>query len=351
MNVARDFGGWLKAMEMQAIPSFHVVYADRNGTIGYFYNAAIPMRAAGNDWSKTSNGADPHLVWKGVRPFGAAPRIVNPKSGYVVNANNQPFEASAPEDNPKPEDFPPEFGIDRNTTNRGLREQELYGADASISAEEFISYKMDHFFSRRSRLVALIDSLIADKGLASDPETKAAIALLKTWDRSAAQENRAAALAIRTGRLALGWYLSGEFAKTPDPRDALIEAADELKAAFGRIDPTWGEAMRLKRGAVDLAVNGAPETLRAVYPHEEGSDGPWSAAGGDTYILYADWPAEGAPDIRTIHQFGAATQDATSRHYADQAPLFAAEKWKSPPMTLEALLKEATADYRPGDRR
>lgn len=347
MNKARDFASWRTAMEIQGIPSFNVVYADRTGRIGYFYNAAIPVRAARQDWTLTADGADPELVWKGVRPFGSAPQIVDPASGYVVNANNNPYESSAPEDSPKAVDYPPEYGIDMKTTNRGLREQELYGADTSITAEEFVGYKMDHFFSKRSRLAVLIDGLIADEALSSAPETKDEIALLKSWDLSAAQESRAAALAIRTGRLALGWYLSAEFAETPDPRTALIQASSELKSTFGRIDPTWGEAMRLTRGAVDLSINGAMETLRAVYPDDDHKRGRWTAAGGDTYILYADWAPDGAQSIRTIHQFGSATRDARSPHYADQAGLFAAEDWKSPPMSLDVLLAEASADYRP----
>lgn len=106
--------------------------------------------------------------------------------------------------------------------------------------------------------------------------------------------------------------------------------------------------MRLNRGAASLPVDGGPDTLRAVYPDVPSRKGKWSAGGGDTYILYADWSPDGAVSIRTIHQFGSATLDAKSPHYADQAPLFAEEKWKTPPMTLEAALAEKTRDYRPG---
>ena len=106
--------------------------------------------------------------------------------------------------------------------------------------------------------------------------------------------------------------------------------------------------MRLKRGEVSLPLNGGPDTLRAVYANGDAADGVMTATGGDTYILYADWSPEGSVEIRTIHQFGAATLDKTSIHYADQAPIFAQEDWKAPPMSLEALLAEATADYRPG---
>jgi penicillin amidase/acyl-homoserine-lactone acylase len=210
---------------------------------------------------------------------------------------------------------------------------------------------MDHRYSDGSRVAGVIDGLTADAALADDPETREAIALLKTWDRSASRESRAAALAIRTARLALGWYMNNELAETPEPRAALIQAAAELKKSFGRIDPAWGEVMRLRRGAVDVAIDGAPELLRAVYPDDERRRGQWTAVGGDTYILYTDWAPDGAQEIRTIHQFGSATIDRSSAHYADQAPIFAAGGWKSPPMTLEAAIAEATSDKRVGGGR
>ena len=73
-----------------------------------------------------------------------------------------------------------------------------------------------------------------------------------------------------------------------------------------------------------------------------------SGRAGDTYVAIADWAPDGTYRIDTIHQYGSATLDASSPHYADQAPIFTAEKWKQPPMTLEGVLKEAERDYRPG---
>lgn len=348
MNKARDFTSWRNAMAIRGIPSFNVVYADKTGTIAYFYNAAIPLRAAGRDWSKTQDGADPALVWQGVRPFGSAPFVVNPDAGYVVNANNTPFEASAPEDSPKQDDYPPEYGVDLRRSNRGFRLQELYSADASISAEDFVGYKMDDLYSERSRLVSIIDALTADETLAIDPLTRDAVALLKSWDRSAARDSRAAALAIRIGCHVFNCYASDQPGDVTDAAEALRVSIREMRAAFGRLDPPWSEAMRLNRGATSLIVDGGPDTLRAVYPDIPSRAGKWTAGGGDTYILYADWSPDGAVAIKTIHQFGSATLDSASPHFADQAPLFAEEQWKSPPMTLGAALSEVTRDYRPG---
>lgn len=347
MDKAADFQSWRAAMSMEALPSLNAIYADASGVIAYFYNAAIPIRSPEQDWSKTADGSRADLVWKGTRPFGSAPFVVAPSSGYVVNSNHSPFKASGEADNPDPADYPPNYGIDQPVTNRGLRAQALYGGDASITGEEFVSYKMDDAYAPDSRLVLLIKKLLADRAFAEDPEMKEALAILGEWDDHTTKESRGAALAIRTGILALGRQLNGDGAETPDPEAALKQAAGELMRDFGRLDPPWSKTMRLERGDVDLAVDGGPDVLRAIYPGDVSAK-VWEASGGDSYILYADWAPDGAETIKTIHQFGAATSRKNSPHYADQAPIFAAEEWKTPPMTLEGVLAEATADERPG---
>jgi penicillin amidase/acyl-homoserine-lactone acylase len=88
--------------------------------------------------------------------------------------------------------------------------------------------------------------------------------------------------------------------------------------------------------------------LRAIYSIDNPKDGPLTAIAGDSFILYADWDETGVQSVQTIHQYGSATQDVTSVHYADQAKLFAEEGFKAPPLALEDLLAEATRDYRPG---
>lgn len=348
MNKARNFTEWRDAMEMVALPSFNTVYADREGNIGYFYNVAIPVRDPKFDWSHAVPGDISAALWQGTRPFDAVPQVVNPTSGYVVNANHTPFLASGDGDNPDPAAFPPHYGIDTRGTNRGLRIQALYGGDPSITAEEFVEYKMDHRYAEESRVMALVRSLLSNDEVRQDPTLSDALETLRAWDGSVDMGNRSAALAILTAQKARGVLLNDEDAEMPDYLAALRDTAKKLRAGFGRVDPTWGEAVRLKRGDHDLLVNGGPDTLRAVYPYGDPAEGALLAVGGDTYILYVDWPEGEAAQIKTIHQFGAATLDETSPHYDDQAPIFAAEEWKTPPMTLSGVLEEASADYRPG---
>ncbi len=350
MNKARNFNQWRAAMEIQAIPSFNVVYADGEGTIAYFYNGSIPIRQSGRDWTQVQPGDRSHLVWQGVRPFGSTPNVVKPSSGYVVNANNSPFESTSPTDAPRASDFPREYGIDKAITNRGIRLQQLFQPNSSITADDFVSYKFDNRYAESSQLRRAIQMLLDDPEVRQDTSLSKAIELLETWDGSTSIDDRSAALAVTWGTKVFGRIYQDSPPETAAMRSALIDTVTELQAGFGRLDPRWGDVNRLRRGNVDLPVNGGPDTLRAIYTAGNVAEGALAASGGDTYVLYADWDKNGEVSIRTIHQFGSATLDRASKHYADQAPIFAAEEFRVPPMTLEQVLAEATADYRPGNR-
>jgi acyl-homoserine-lactone acylase len=49
---------------------------------------------------------------------------------------------------------------------------------------------------------------------------------------------------------------------------------------------------------------------------------------GDCHIMIISWDAEGNLRSHSIHQYGSATLDENSPHYADQSPLFAARQLK-----------------------
>ena len=123
-----------------------------------------------------------------------------------------------------------------------------------------------------------------------------------------------------------------------------------LRSCHGRIDPTWGEINRIVRGKLDLPVAGGPDVLRAIYPREIAEDGRLIAAAGDTWVAIVSWGPDGALEAKSVHQFGSATLDAASPHYADQVPLFVEKRFKPVLMDRDAIEAEATACYRPGER-
>jgi len=344
LNKAANREEWVAAMRLQALPSINYIYADDKGNIGYVYNGQFPVRAEGRDWNEIQPGDRSDLIWQGYLPFEREPQLWNPKSGYVFNSNNTPFEATGAPDALKPSDFSATMGIQIGMTNRAYRAQETFGADAAITAEAFRAYKFDIAYSDRSNVAKEIADVIqVDPG--SDNDLRAAQALLKSWDRRTNVGSRAAALAV---------LMSTEATHSdshPDvlPIDALRHAIATLKTHFGRIDPEWGQVNRFRRGNLDLPIDGGPDVYRAVYGVAQ-KDGTLTASAGDTLIMFVTWDKTGALSSDSINQFGSATIDSRSAHYADQTPLFVAMKTKPVLFTQSQLNGNVEADYHPGDR-
>ena len=100
---------------------------------------------------------------------------------------------------------------------------------------------------------------------------------------------------------------------------------------------------------MNLPIDGAADTYRSVWGEPE-MDGTTTADGGDTFIMFVTWDKAGALRSESIHQFGSATLDANSPHYADQTPLFVAMKTKPVWFTEQQLKGHVKVDYRPGER-
>lgn len=350
LNRAEDLDQWRAAMALQALPSINYIYADERGNVGYVYNGLFPNRREGLDWSGVLPGDRSDLIWKGYLPFDRVPQVWRPAGGLVFNANNTPFQATAFGDGLDPNAFSPTMGIQTNMTNRALRLVETFAADAEITPDEFRAYKYDLAYSPRSAMTAVISELLAldAKG---DADILAAQAILRRWDFRTDVKNRAAALAVLTASPVITAREAGE--KGPAPLKALRASIKLLKEHFGRLDPEWGQVNRLRRGAVDLPIDGGPDVLRAVYGRAEPKgkpDGRLTALAGDTFIMFVTWDRQGVLSSQSIHQFGTATLDSTVPHYGDQAPIFASMRVKPVLFTEAQLAGNITETYRPGQR-
>jgi penicillin amidase/acyl-homoserine-lactone acylase len=354
LNKAANLAEWRAAMSLQAIPSLNFVYADEKGTIGYVYNGLFPVRQEGMDWQDVLPGNRSDLIWHQYLPFEKVPQIWNPRGGLVLNSNNTPFHAAAQGDDLQPQSFSPTLGIQTNMTNRAWRAIETYGADSQITPEKFRAYKFDLDYSVHSDLVQLVDQVVA-MDLAGEKDSgdlRQAQELLKRWDHRTNVANRSAALAVLMGEPVLRARIEIKGKPQPPPQSLILaklrEAVKTLQTRFGRLDPEWGQVNRLRRGKVDLAVDGGPDIYRAVYGLPQ-PDGTLTAAGGDTFIMFVTWDKRGTLTSESIHQFGSATLDQNSPHYADQTPLFVAMKTKPVLFTQTQLGGHIETDYRPGE--
>jgi acyl-homoserine-lactone acylase len=324
MGRAENYEQWRAAMAMRAIPSFNFLYADRTGRIGYFYNAILPRRAAGYDWSGCVPGDSSANVWAMDARLDA-PALVDPGSGWIASSNGAPWYVTDENANMSPADFPDAAPfIESYITNRGYRAVELLSPLARISDEQLLAAKFDVTSSERSRTVEMV-SLILATDAANDAELAAIQALLRGWDRRAAHDSPAAAL---VGMAFIPLYNARREGRSmPDPLATVRAAAVHLRTHFGRLDPPLGEVLRLRRGAVDLPLEGAPDVLRALRWTPD-PDGRLRADFGDGLMMVMDWAPDGTLSTQVIHQWGA-SERADSPHYNDQSPLFARRQWRT----------------------
>jgi penicillin amidase/acyl-homoserine-lactone acylase len=345
LNKAQTFDEWADAMRIMSIPMFNFGYADCKGNIYYLYNALLPKRAEGYNWHEYLPGNTSEILWTEYLPFDRLPQIKNPASGFFQNCNSTPFQTTTGPGNPKPEDYSPTCGIETFMTNRALRALELFGGDESITAEEFYAYKFDIAYSKESEMARLVKEIL-DAPPSPDPVVREAVEVLSSWDLRTNAENTGTAIGV----LSIAPVVRDERRGQPIPglMRRFTRVAHELKRTHGRIDVPWAEVNRMHRGTLDAGLGGAPDVLHAV---DGGNfqDGCVTGEAGDSYVLLVTWDKDGKVSSQSIHQYGSATLDASSRHYADQAPLFINCKMKPVWMDESEIRAHLEHEYRPGE--
>jgi acyl-homoserine-lactone acylase len=328
INKASNFDEWQAAMAGQGVPATNFIYADAEGNIGMYYNAMFPDRPEGHDWRTVLPGDTSATLWQGALPFTRVPALVNPASGYVMNANNTPYIAAGPGDELKPDNFSPLLGVESDETNRSRRSIALLeraNADGKITDAELWAIKYDTGYEKAGYAKDWLDRIAALE-LKDSAKLLKAQQLLAQWDWNLDGKGAADALALMVLRPAnKSHYNRG---KMPDPRQILEETVDHLKQYFDRIDPPMLNVLRMRQGDVDLPVDGGNDTIRASTLWDIDEDGRLSVRHGDSFIMFMEWAKDGKVYSRSIQPFGAATTRPESKHYTDQMQLFVDKKLK-----------------------
>jgi penicillin amidase/acyl-homoserine-lactone acylase len=345
LNKAHDYDSFTGALASGSIPSLNFVYADKSGRIASIYNGAFPERDPAHDWTQAVAGNISSTLWKTYFPFETVPKVVAPGSGFVISANASPFQTTADPFNPKEEAFPVSMGIETRLSNRARRALALFGADRSITADDFKAYKFDGCYAPDSDVAMLVKDL-GERNYAGDPLLEEAGQILRRYNLCTDKRNRGAALALLTAVPVLEASQRG----LPRPNGAAVLRgfAGRFLAGFGRLDPTWGEVIRLRRGTVNLPLSGGPDALRDIeFAPRLDRTGVVPAIGGDALTVLSTWGRNGLWQVESIVPYGSSAVEG-SRHYADQAPLFADGKLKPLALSDSALMAEATQIERPG---
>ncbi|MEM7665976.1 MAG: acylase [Pseudomonadota bacterium] len=330
INKATNLEEWQAQMARMAIPSTNFIYADEAGNIAYVYNAAIPDRPEDvkANWRGILPGDRSDLIWEGPVEYEEIPKLVNPDSGWIYNANNEPYTAAGEGSDLLPKDFSPVLGVERKQTNRSRRAYKLLSEAGTLDRAALERIKYDTVYEREGYVDRLFDELETISIFTTeDPIIEPAAELLRTWDFTADNKGRADAIAY----LIIRDFMSAEYQNRdwPDLNDKLAAAGNHLMEHFGRLDPPMSDLVRLRQGDVDLPLTGGSDTLRAATTWQVDDDGRLRLVHGDSFIQWVEWPSDGGKvRSESIQPFGAAITRPDSAHHTDQMQLFVDHKLK-----------------------
>ena len=370
MMQARSLAEWRSAVAMRAHVESNLTYADRDGNIYYVWNATVPRlpTASGGDTAAIPAGRSAD-VWTAIVPFDSLPQVLNPRGGYVQNAND-PFHYTnleAIHDSARfPDPFPrPALGL-RSQLSLRLAQQQR-----KMSLEDVVRLKHDYtmLLAERVRddLVRLVRAAQPTGAVAE------AIDVIERWDGTTAPASRggalfevwfrryAAAAAENPGSYGQRWARAfaepwSPAAPTTTPRGianparavaAFTAAVDEVLHDFGAVDVAWGDVHRVRVGDVDVPVGGCAGGYGCfrVLSYGVSPDSLWVANRGDGWVLAVEFGRDG-PRAYSVLAYGQSSR-AGSPHHADQAAMFARGELKRVAFTEQEIARDLLRRYRP----
>lgn len=88
---ARSWDDFKNGLKDFNVPATNFIYADINGNIGYHVGGKIPIRKTNNNTSYIYPQQG-DLEWEGFIDFDKLPEAYNPKEGFLLTANTNPFD-------------------------------------------------------------------------------------------------------------------------------------------------------------------------------------------------------------------------------------------------------------------
>ncbi|MUG92157.1 penicillin acylase family protein [Scytonema sp. UIC 10036] len=249
INRAKNWEEFKVALQSYVAPSQNFVYADNEGNIGYFASGKIPIRQSGHSGLYPVTGTG-EFDWQGFIPFEQLPQVLNPKSGFIVTANNKIT----------PSNYPYEINGDFDEPYRAERIRELILNKDKLSIEDVREIQLDQvsllyrdFRTVLERLDPLSEQarVWRDRLLAWDGNTQlmsVEATVFGTWYTQLTQ--LPAATVGREywdqPRYLLSAILNGDPAcdqpgTAPGCLDDAAQALEEALNQLGETVPTWGE--------------------------------------------------------------------------------------------------------------
>ena len=330
---SKNFDEFESALKMAQIPFWNVMYADKFGEIFYLFNGLVPKRKQDSweYWNRIIPGGKSEDIWTDVHSYEDLPKVKNPESNWLQNANDPPWTSTIPMVL-NPNDYPG-YMAPKVMHFRPQRSAKMLIEDPSITFDELVEYKLSTRLEFADRI--LDDLFLAIDGFGST-NSKKAKKLLQEWDRKAD---------VNSIGMLLFYHWSNKFSvddnstytkpwnindplNTPDglsdPQKAvrlLDESVVEIEEKFGRLDVKWGDYYRIKYNGIDLPANGIDGRLgvfRVAWPGRS-TDKNMYVGGGDSWVSVIEFGQK--VRAKALLSYGNSTQK-DSPNNGDQLELF-----------------------------
>jgi acyl-homoserine-lactone acylase len=257
---ATNYKSFRQTMELHTNSSNNTILADSDGDIAYFHGNFIPRRDTRFDWTKPVDGSNPATDWQGLLSVDETPHLLNPKSGWIYNSNDAPWNAAGPA-TLKKEDFPVYVEMGGESA-RGLHALRVLKNKNDFTLDGLIGAAFDSYLPWFEKTLPTLTKAW-DEDAASDPlKSKLAqqMATLRDWDLHWGVNSIPTTLAVfwgddimrqvghdaRSAGIPIYDYVG---TKVPPAQllQSLSAASDRLTADFGTWKTPWGDVNRFQR--------------------------------------------------------------------------------------------------------
>jgi penicillin G amidase len=311
MLTARDVGELTAAQEGWVDPVNNLVAADTGGRIAYQCRGELPVRSSSAHRRLPVPGWDDGCEWVGTVPFSELPRVIDPRTGFVMTANNAIVDGDQP--------------YISYTFAQPARAERLRSrlAGTAVHTPEDLAGMQADTVSWAARAWSRVLGGIIPLGAEEEP-AEAARLMLSGWDGDLAADSPQAllyacfqrALAEELYRPLLGsgtwqWVASGTF--TPTMIMVRRWLANDTWTLLGGPLPPHGAP---DGGAPDGGARGGSRTERVLAAVPAALAGAWADAlghggpdparwrWGDVHQAARTHPAEGAGPLPSVPMGG-----------------------------------------------
>ena len=179
MDQATTWEEFVEACTYSNIPGENMIWADREGNIGWQAVGIAPVR---RNWSGlVPVPGDGRYEWDGYLPIQAKPHVFNPAEGYFATANNDLV--------PRDYEFMDAVGYSWSDPYRWLRLVEVLGSGRRFSMADMMRLQTDELSIPARQLVPMLEEIAVP-----DNRTLRAKNLLLEWDFVMDKNSEAAGL-------------------------------------------------------------------------------------------------------------------------------------------------------------